>query len=566
MKYANVPIPDTLIESYPGIDSLILGEIVNSGFSLLAVNPVYHIDSVTNYLYTYPDVVAVSPYFTDTTGLQMTIGDKISCKFQPEVPRSFVDSLNEGYGVVVYEEKTTGDNRFLLEVTDSAQLSTLDIANLYYELDETVYSHPDFVFGLIADEYKVYDYYRQFQWNIARVSMAESVDDRHRAWEITTGDSEIIVAVLDDGVAVHEDLPSGRLLLGFNTVTNTYNGSPCSGNTHGQAVAGLVAASHTTDSLVNGDPNTGMYGVAPGCMILPIHMFQGSCDTGTIAPQYIERAIDTAVAWGADIIVGSCHFNLPWDEMDRALYDAQRFGRNGRGCPIVFSTGNVQFVGDAITGYPASNSVCIAVAATDDWDTLAAYSKRSKLDVVAPGGTLAQWMLSLDQMAENGKIKSTSPIQCTNPVDPDYWCSFIGTSASAPQAAGVLALILSYDSTLMEYEARGLLEASADIYLADTNYYRPNPTYGWGMVSPLKALIAMSRGDVNNDREITVSDLTYLVDWIYKGGPEPIPHEWRADVNCDAARDVTDVTFLVDVLWGDSEIEDFCISFDGWYW
>lgn len=62
------------------------------------------------------------------------------------------------------------------------------------------------------------------------------------------------------------------------------------------------------------------------------------------------------------------------------------------------------------------------------------------------------------------------------------------------------------------------------------------------------ALCCIQPGDINHDQRINVSDLTYLVDFMFQGGPE-IPCVDEADLNLDDAINVSDLTGLVDYLF-----------------
>ncbi len=57
------------------------------------------------------------------------------------------------------------------------------------------------------------------------------------------------------------------------------------------------------------------------------------------------------------------------------------------------------------------------------------------------------------------------------------------------------------------------------------------------------------RGDPNADFRVNVSDVIYLVNYFFKGGPAPIPGLFAADVNCDGLRNVSDVIRLVNYLF-----------------
>jgi len=57
------------------------------------------------------------------------------------------------------------------------------------------------------------------------------------------------------------------------------------------------------------------------------------------------------------------------------------------------------------------------------------------------------------------------------------------------------------------------------------------------------------RGDVNNDSKITVSDVIYLINYLFKGGPPPDGDLMVGDVNCDGNVNVSDVIYLINYLF-----------------
>ena len=55
-------------------------------------------------------------------------------------------------------------------------------------------------------------------------------------------------------------------------------------------------------------------------------------------------------------------------------------------------------------------------------------------------------------------------------------------------------------------------------------------------------------GDVNGDLATNISDMTYLVEFLFNDGPEPVA-TFAADFNCDGAVNITDMTYLVTYLF-----------------
>jgi hypothetical protein len=56
-------------------------------------------------------------------------------------------------------------------------------------------------------------------------------------------------------------------------------------------------------------------------------------------------------------------------------------------------------------------------------------------------------------------------------------------------------------------------------------------------------------GDVNNDGIVNVGDIVYLVSYLYKSGPAPIPMPCVGDVNNDDIVNVGDIVYLVSYLY-----------------
>lgn len=57
-------------------------------------------------------------------------------------------------------------------------------------------------------------------------------------------------------------------------------------------------------------------------------------------------------------------------------------------------------------------------------------------------------------------------------------------------------------------------------------------------------------GDYDGDSFANIADATYLVNYIFNGGPAPIGEAWRGDSNCDGSLNNTDVVFYANYLFG----------------
>ena len=59
---------------------------------------------------------------------------------------------------------------------------------------------------------------------------------------------------------------------------------------------------------------------------------------------------------------------------------------------------------------------------------------------------------------------------------------------------------------------------------------------------------AFMHADDNADGKITVSDVVYEINYLFKGGPAPLPPE-VGDVNCDNKHTVADVVYKINYLF-----------------
>lgn len=120
-----------------------------------------------------------------------------------------------------------------------------------------------------------------------------------------------------------------------------------------------------------------------------------------------------------------------------------------------------------------------------------------------------------------GDGTSCNPNPCPQPPDSGACCLTDGS-----------CLVLTLDDC-------GL---AGGTYQGDNTDCQPNPC------PPPECCIG-DRGDVNSDGGVDVADLTYLVDYLFGGGPPP-PCLKEADLDGSGGVDVSDLTYLVDYLFG----------------
>lgn len=293
------------------------------------------------------------------------------------------------------------------------------------------------------------------------------------AWCQSLGSRAITVAVVDEGLEAHEDLEDGsgnsRVIGGYYTdPTYLGQGEPVNaGDAHGQAVAGILAASH------NG---VGPSGVAPNINLLGVWIEKGSGGSD------LQRAdgIRWAYQNGADIILNAWTYDFCTGFSSQALEDAidsaQVYGRGGLGSLVVFSSGYIFDDSDLnCVRYPANLSQVLTVGAIGPGGEVYPQQGSSgagafppnyapygpEVDLVGVSGYSRDnsFVSTLDRMGDLGY--NTSSVSYLEYPDRDYTMYFGGTSSAAAQVAGIAALMLDLKPSLTHQQLMTRLTASA---------------------------------------------------------------------------------------------------------
>jgi subtilisin family serine protease len=441
--------------------------------------------SLLNQLKQNPKVVYANPFLVYKDGTLQGVTDQFAVKLKNESDLPLL--LNEANinNVKISKQYSYDNLLYFIAVDKSSNGNALEIANRFAETNKFAYAEPDFL--LFLKKFNTNDTFLGFQWSLnntgssIQFSGTPGADMKvFNAWGITTGSSAIKVAIIDEGVdLVHPDLLA-NMLGGYDGTGLNSGGAPSGNDAHGTACAGIVAGV--------GNNNLGVAGVAYNCKIVPIRIAYSSGASWVTQNSWIGASIDWAWNQGAADVLsnswgGGGSSSLINDPIGRALSQ----GRGGLGSPVLFAAGN----NNSSVSYPATLQNVIAVAAMSmcnqrknpsscDGETFWGSNFGTNVDIAAPGV----------------KIYTTDISGSAGYSTGNYAPTFNGTSSACPNAAGVMALILSANPTLTAAQARQIIESTCDKvggYTYNSGVInQPNGTWstdlGYGRVNAFTAL------------------------------------------------------------------------------
>ena len=396
-------------------------------------------------------VILTSSYYTENNE-EIIATPYLHVKLKKKEDIDLLNSYAKMYGLKIVKQDLFMPLWYILATTQNCNKNALECANTLWESGKFAVSEPD----LCADNLTCSnDPMFNQQWGLHN-SLYSGIDiSVSSAWNYATG-KNIKIAILDSGVDLnHNDLASNISNLCYDTETGT---SSCMryGN-HGTQCAGIAAAIK--------DNNYQIAGVAPDATIVSISNKLKITPNTTIN---LADGINWAYQHDVDIISNSWYYPTPCETLEDAIQNAFIYGRQGKGCVIVFCSGNQH---DSIVAYPANcNDLILAVGAINNAGTRASFSNYgTELDLVAPGVN----------------ILSTFPNDSIGYDD--------GTSMACPHVAGVAALILERNSELTVNQVNSII-CSNTKKLSGVNFNITKPDgswnneYGYGLVNAYDAV------------------------------------------------------------------------------
>jgi len=392
-------------------------------------------------------------------------------QFRPGTPATAIENAVQGVGAEVVERFRSRPHLLYLRVPGQAADAILNIQRN----PNVEFAQPNFIYELTSTPN---DTLFNLQWGL---NQANDIDiDAPEAWNYETGDSDVVIAVLDTGVDTsHPDLTANLWDNPGETANNDIDdddndyvddihgwsfSESLAGDDeiddttvhgHGTHVAGIVAA--------RGNNSTGVSGVMWNASIMVVKIFSGPCGLNFASTAQVVAAIDYAVDNGAQIVNGSFAHSPASSVVDNAVRDAIEDAADTT--LFVFAAGNrgwdVDISGQA--RYPCAwnspNLICVAAVDSDGdlWvdptkvagtvDSGSAFGVIS-VDLAAPGAAVESTYRSdcTDVVAGccdiriEGCSTTTGPTECLTLAN---YGVLTGTSMAAPHVAGVAGLVMS---------------------------------------------------------------------------------------------------------------------------
>lgn len=412
------------------------------------------------------------------------ISKEITLQFASDTSEAQINTLAAKFSLDRLSPVVGIPHTFIFGVNRQASENPIKISNRLMDLPEILTAEPNIIIRQ-DNLYRPLDKLYPQQWYLQNAGGKTLGTGSHisveAAWDVTRGDRSVVIAIADDGVDLnHPDFQGrGKVVAPYNFQNPNVLPLPESDDeNHGTSCAGVAVAEE------NG---TGVVGVAPGCALMPLKT------TGYLDDQSIEDLFNWAIDNNASVIScswGAAAIYFPISLRQRAVITkAATLGRNGKGCVVVFASGNSNrpvdgtvdekgwenniFLGKTkwLSGFAVHPDV-IGVAATTSLGKKAAYSNWGNISVAAPSsnappgvGLEQGYVFTAPALLKNPEglgVFTNDRLGAAGYSSTDFTDSFGGTSSACPVVAGVAGLILSANPDLTALEVREILQQTAD--------------------------------------------------------------------------------------------------------
>lgn len=378
-----------------------------------------------------PDKIIID---TTDPGKRKIVSDRINIvihkdsSFNDFIYSFKTDTLNASYKILYYDTVT---RHIQLKIPDSERATLKNKLKQKYPAIRLAWDESLFSFSLQTNDPDFSN--AKKKWALERIKAPE-------AWNTTIGDSNIIIAIVDDGFDLTHPEFSGKIIKPWNvpahdSLVNCANGKLY----HGTHVASIA--------LGNINNASGLCGVAPGCKFMPV---QVADNNGNMTTTAIISGILYAIAKNADVINLSLGMIIPGisettplqtqnDIINAAYKDEVIFWQDlfdysdENNIVVVLAAGNSNILTGVDPFQRTLNTIKVGAASNNN--KKAGFSNYGKYTTIAAPGV---------------EIYSAIPNNKYQYLD--------GTSMAAPMVTGAVALIKSVSPKIKFEEIVTLLK------------------------------------------------------------------------------------------------------------
>lgn len=382
-------------------------------------------------------------------GMYQVATDRLNIMLEKEDDGTMLEwakAFKKAYPSSDFEIKYYNDDTYTLQVKVPSAERVRVMKELNSKLPEfgfEVYEETVYQTDFVADDPALKD--PQASWYLKAIGAQQ-------AWDITQGDEEVIVAVVDNGFDLTHPEFEGKIVKPYNVLTRDGNVRPIvtreGVNAHGTHVAATAVG--------NCNNGSGLLGLAPKCRFMPVQVANDN-PTGSMSGTAIMEGVLYAIDNGADVVNVSLGMYTPdqvknMTDGEQLNYIANTFRQEeslweevirrarAKDCIIVFAAGN----DNVISGIDPKkrNSNTIRVSAVSPNSAKASFSNYGRYpDINRDYSTVSAPGVAIYSAAPGGQYQYMQ-----------------GTSMAAPVVTGAVALLRSANRGLTADEAIGILQ------------------------------------------------------------------------------------------------------------